>query len=346
MRWQPWEDLRDATLLRSQPRMAHGLDARIVMGTGDLEGKRAGLVNRKQRVYDLRRCALGTDTAATTTTSGRRSGSILAVDDPPSRMLFMDHNEYSGRLGDAVIVAARLYGDSWSRWGNDLDTTSRAELNWHNADMNVGFVTERGYTVGHSHFAPQCSSLCPAANANYGRSTHAYEGHGANLPAHLATRLSLSNQTTAWLDKFPHDIAYEFPLSTCTLEQPKASHFWKFDVAFSLSYVLDCISLPYSHNCARYNLPYNKPGIFQTNLVTVPWDGLSIVGLSVASNIGRKCDNLPAAAVYPHPVATDWGNAIVRHHHLRVHDPLEFARLQAQFSVILSKQLETNKFAP
>ena len=56
----------------------------------------------------------------------------------------MDHNEYSGRLGDAAIVAACLYGESWSRWGDDLDTTSRADLNWHNAEMNVAYVLERG----------------------------------------------------------------------------------------------------------------------------------------------------------------------------------------------------------
>jgi hypothetical protein len=103
--------------------------------------------------------------------------------------------------------------------------------------------------------------------------------------------------------------------------------------------------LPYSHNCARYNLAYNKAGIFITNLATVPWDGLSIGALSVASNIGKKCDNLPVAAVYPEAVAADWGIAIVRHHHLRVRDPVEFARLQSEFDLILSDQLKTNEFA-
>jgi hypothetical protein len=313
------------------------------MGIGDVDGARTRLVDRTARVYATYRAAISKQVPPPVV-ARRCVGSIYQYDDPASKMLVFETDAGQARLSDAVIVAGWAAGLPFARLTNDINTHTTADIHLHDYDINIDYLKERGYSLAHFHTAPDCRSMCGAANGNYGRHKSLYSGHGDDLPSHLATRLGLANQCVAWVESFPAHLAFEFPLSTFSLEQPK-NHFWKSDAAQSFAFKIGALKLPYSRNCERYGESYNKPGIFASNLVTVPWNNFAIDALSVPTTIGAKCMDLGAAAAYPPKIAQDWASAIVDHHWLRINRPKEFLKFQARFERLLADQMKDNKFA-
>ena len=221
-----------------------------------------------------------------------------------------------------------------------------------NSDMSPEYFAERNYTLAHHHFAPCCTSFCGAAAPAYGRHLNLYNGAGADTcPQHIETRMGTANATVGWLTSFAMEVSNRHPLATLSLEQPGSNYFWKMDAVEAFLYGGGALKEECSHNHARYGMPYNKPGVFASTLVTVPWEGSMLNKFSIptgpnSNSVAVKGKDLATAGAHPPQLAADFAQAIVNHHWLRINNPREFALRQTQFDALLAEQMKTNKYQP